>query len=812
MPSIRANRNHGSDAAAASPTVEIIEPSQPAFVRTAGDAVRAVEATVAFVAAVLIAAVFRGGLSGAERDVVHLADAVPEVLATILIALGQVVGIVGPVAVVIALVVIGRLRTMFMVALAAGAGAIAMFGVSSALSSEVALPGQLGELRAVAYPGARFLAGASAVLTVLASFLDRPWRRFGVGLIALAAFTRIASGADSPYDVAIAIVLGYLLGALILLVFGSPNRRPTGTAVVRALCSAGLDPARLEFLASGVRGSTTYCCVERNGNRHFVKVFPPDRAEADRLVQLYRRLRLRDAVNEQPFSTLRRSVEHEALVALYAADRGVPTADLTALAEVNPGGMVLAFEHLGGEHLQGKGKAIDDDTLCRLWEVVVQLQRAGIAHRDLRLAHVIRDDDGRPKLVDFGYGEIAATDLQLRTDVAELLCSSAIEVGAPRAVHAAVSVLGRDTLGASLSVLQPLALRTETRKALGEREGLLDELRSEVQHATGIDEVSYEELARFKPRTIVGMAVFALALYALLPRFAEVSDIGRTLADAKWQWLVPLLFSQGVTYIGAGIAMAGSVPDRVPMLPMMRAQVAAAFVDVLAPASVGGMTLNTRFLQRRGVDSGVAVAGVGLNALGGLVAHLLLLGVFLLWVGSATSVETELTSEPAPSSSPVGTIVLVAVAVMAVAGLLLALPFTRRMVVRRVAPLLAQAKTGLVELAKRPRKIAMLIGGSTVVTLGFLGALVCSIEAFGGGVSIAHIGVAYLIASSVAIVAPTPGGLGAVEAALIAALTGLGMSSDKAVSSVFLFRGVTFWLPVVPGWLTFHLMQRNGEI
>ncbi len=773
---------------------------------------RAAEATVAFVAAVIIAAVFRGGLSGAESDVVNLADRVPETLKTILIALGQVVGVVGPMAVVVALVVIARMRMVLMVALAVLSGGLAMYGVSSLLSIEVVLPGQLGELRAVAYPGARFIAGAAAVLTVLSPFLDRPWRRFGATLIALAVFTRITSGADSPYDVAVAVVLGYLLGALILLVFGSPNRRPTGPAIVTALRGAGLDPVKLEFLAPGVRGSTTYCAEERDGGRRFVKVFPRDRAEADRLVQLYRRLRLRDAVNEQPFATLRRSVEHEALVALFAADRGVPTPALVGLAEVEPGGMLLAFEYLGNGSLEGQGAALDDGTLRALWRLAAQLRAARLAHRDLRLAHVIRGDDGQPQLVDFGYGEIAATDIQLRTDVAELLCSTAIEVGASRAVTAAVEVLGAEALGESLPLLQPLALHTSTRKALADREGLLEELRAEVQHATGIEEVEYEELARVRPRTIVGLAVFALALYALLPRLAEVSDIGQTLADAQWQWLVPLLLAQGITYVGAGIAMAGSVPDRVPLLPMMRAQVAAAFADVLAPASVGGMTLNTRFLQRQGVDSGVAVAGVGLNALGGLVAHVMLHGVFLLWAGSFSQVEVEVGGGAEGDSPSAAIFVIVAVGIVAVAGLLLLLPPVRRMVARRVVPLLTEAKAGVVELARRPRKIAMLIGGSAIVTLGFLGALLCSIEAFGGDVPAARIGVAYLIASSVAIVAPTPGGLGAVEAALIAALGGLGMSSGEAVSSVFLFRGVTFWLPVVPGWLTFHLMQRKGEI
>ena len=60
--------------------------------------------------------------------------------------------------------------------------------------------------------------------------------------------------------------------------------------------------------------------------------------------------------------------------------------------------------------------------------------------------------------------------------------------------------------------------------------------------------------------------------------------------------------------------------------------------------------------------------------------------------------------------------------------------------------------------------------------------------------------------------APTPGGLGAVEAALVAALTGFGMKSGPAVSAVLTFRLATYWLPTLPGWFTFRWMQAHEEI
>ena len=46
------------------------------------------------------------------------------------------------------------------------------------------------------------------------------------------------------------------------------------------------------------------------------------------------------------------------------------------------------------------------------------------------------------------------------------------------------------------------------------------------------------------------------------------------------------------------------------------------------------------------------------------------------------------------------------------------------------------------------------------------------------------------------------------EAALVAALTGFGMASGAAVSAVLTYRLITYWLPVLPGWLSWNLLRR----
>jgi undecaprenyl-diphosphatase len=74
------------------------------------------------------------------------------------------------------------------------------------------------------------------------------------------------------------------------------------------------------------------------------------------------------------------------------------------------------------------------------------------------------------------------------------------------------------------------------------------------------------------------------------------------------------------------------------------------------------------------------------------------------------------------------------------------------------------------------------------------------------------IGAVYLAAAALAAAAPTPGGLGAIEAALVAGLTGVGMQPGPAVSAVLLYRLATYWLPVLPGWLCWRSLQHRGYV
>jgi uncharacterized protein (TIRG00374 family) len=141
-----------------------------------------------------------------------------------------------------------------------------------------------------------------------------------------------------------------------------------------------------------------------------------------------------------------------------------------------------------------------------------------------------------------------------------------------------------------------------------------------------------------------------------------------------------------------------------------------------------------------------------------------------------------------------------------------ALPAGRRLLRARVAPAINQVLPQLLQMAQHPRKLAQGIGGTLLLSAAYIGCLAVCVRALDGSVPIASVAVVYLTGSAIGSLVPTPGGLGAVEAALSAGLTAAGLPAAVALSSVLLYRLLTFWLPVPIGWVALRYLERRQAL
>jgi undecaprenyl-diphosphatase len=538
-----------------------------------------------------------------------------------------------------------------------------------------------------------------------------------------------------------------------------------------------------------------------------------DRSE-NRLEQLWRSVRVRGWIHDRPYDTVQRRIEHEALAQRTAGDAGARVAPVRGIVASHHGSVGLLEDRVDATPVAAliahpatraaSAAVIDRALVVDMWRQVQALHHDRIAHRNLDLESIWVTADGRAVLRGFDGAAIAATDRDLALDRAQLLVSTALVIGAPAAVEVAVSVLGARAVEAAVPYLQPLALPPPTRRAWRSNKEVLDTLRAVIVRLTGVEPAPLARLDRIRPRTAVSLAAFVGAFYFLLPQLGDVGETAEAASQANWWLLGPMLLGAAATIAFAALAFVASVPEPIPYLPALRMQVASSFVSRIAPANTGSLAVGVRFLQRSGFDPGPAAAAVGLCALAGFVVHLSLMGAFLLWVGS-----TEV-----GFSLPEADVLFIVIAVaLSASGLVIGLvPAVRR---RVLPPLVEQARnaaSSLADVLTDPLRVVGLVGGSTGITFSYILTLAAAVAAFDGGVSFPEIGAAYLVAAALGSAAPTPGGLGAVEGALVYALTGYGMSAGNAVSAVLTFRLITYWLPMLPGWFMFQQMQRRGEL
>ncbi|OMI87601.1 hypothetical protein BSZ07_25645 [Streptomyces sp. M1013] len=335
-------------------------------------------------------------------------------------------------------------------------------------------------------------------------------------------------------------------------------------------------------------------------------------------------------------------------------------------------------------------------------------------------------------------------------------------------------------------------------------EDLLTQIRHAVLRIRPQAPVEPARLERVRPRTLISFIAGAIGAYFLLTQLTHI-EFGPLISNAQWGWVAAAVLFSAASYVAAAMSLLGFVPEKVPFLRTVAAQVAGSFVKIVAPAAVGGVALNTRFLQRAGVRPGLAVASVGASQLFGLGCHILMLLSFGYLTG------TEKTPSLSPSRTVIAGLLTVAVLVLVVTSV----PFLRKFVVTRVRSLFAGVVPRMLDVLQRPQKLITGIGGMLLLTACFVMCLDASIRAFGDdstSISLASVAVVFLAGNALGSAAPTPGGVGAVEATLTVGLIAVGLPKEVAAPAVLLYRLLTLWLPVLPGWLVFNHLTRKEAL
>jgi glycosyltransferase 2 family protein len=822
-----------SPAAPGSPAAIHIEDRLESRVRIPTDLLRCLIALMEIALLAALALLARATANGAETDIV-LASRYLKVLLPILGFVAHLALLLLPVALAIR-VLVRRQPRRLVEALAAGGITVGLLLAANQLLRLHAAAGLYDVLTPVHSPGSPvpaldwYLSGLTAYVTVI-GLAGRPrWRAVFWLAIAFYGLASLVNEQTTVFSLLITVLLGIACGAGTRYLLGSMSERPSALEIAEALGTVDMPVVAMRRIMDARAETRKYAAMLRNGARLDVTVFDRDQQAADVFYRLYRRLRLRTQVSRSAPLTVERAVERRALLTYAAEDAGVLTPRLRALIRVGPEAAVLVNDSHGGTSLAELPSPPTDAQLARVWDAVLLLHSRRVTHRALTADRIllIGDDgttggaDGQPQglglpqhdgrrprapgtdvmLLEPGNGDVAASDLQLRLDLAQLLAELALLVGPDRAAASAREKVSGADLDAVARLLQPVVLYRSTRTAVRRHRDVLPALRKGLLASGPPGDTAPVQLERIRLRTLLTLVAAVFAAYILAGDLTK-KTLSNLVHHADWRFSLAALVLSVLTYVGATLELSGFVLERLNRTRTFLAQVAGSFVTLVTPAAVGGVALNIRYLRQSKVAPADAAASVGVSQVIVFGLHMVLLVIFAALAGSLH----DTTFRP-PDWTYIALAVLVAIILTA-----LAIPAGRKLLRSRLAPTIGQAIPRLLDVAQRPVKLTEGVGGALLVTAAYIACLAVSVKAFGGSLPIVAVAVVYLTGSAIGSAVPTPGGLGAVEAALSAGLTAAGLHGATAISSVLLFRTVTFWLPVPFGWAALNYLQRHDAL
>jgi uncharacterized membrane protein YbhN (UPF0104 family) len=292
--------------------------------------------------------------------------------------------------------------------------------------------------------------------------------------------------------------------------------------------------------------------------------------------------------------------------------------------------------------------------------------------------------------------------------------------------------------------------------------------------------------------------VVAAVVVVMIRERAMLAAGSRSVAGADLLWLAWAAAGTVLLWTAGTVSQLGSIPARVPVLRLFAVQFAGTFANHVLPGGTGGMAVNVRFLNRYGVPRAAAAGAVALNIAAGAVSHTALLVVAVLLAPASLLATFSYGSGLTAHLRGTGPLIAAGVAVL----VLLLVWAARRVARARWDGAVRQVSAQVAVLAavlRTPARAAQLWLGSIAVPVLHCLILYAVLRSLGGTVPVVEVSVAYLLASSVSALLPSPGGFGALDIALVGALVAVGAPAAAALATVLAYRLLTVWLPFLPG-------------
>lgn len=325
-------------------------------------------------------------------------------------------------------------------------------------------------------------------------------------------------------------------------------------------------------------------------------------------------------------------------------------------------------------------------------------------------------------------------------------------------------------------------------------------------------------------RILLG-AFFIAFVWLIVSQFTEVEKLARTLAQGQWQWVLAAAVLQVAYYLvftGTYQAAFYTLGIKRKLFELVPVTLGSLFVNVVTPtASTAGTALFVDDAARRGHSPARAATAVLLQLVADFSAFLLLLvvGMAILFIEHDLQIYEVISA----AILVLLTAVLAGVLLLGVwrPGAVASLLAWVQSSVNRVGGWFKRpdlldadwAHNNAVEFTaasqavfEQPARLARLLAITLLAYAVDLCSLYVIFLAFGQPIGFGPLVAGFAVGILFWIVSPIPQGIGLVEGMMALTYTSLGVPSETATIVSLAFRGLTFWLPLLLG---FVLIQRT---
>lgn len=314
-------------------------------------------------------------------------------------------------------------------------------------------------------------------------------------------------------------------------------------------------------------------------------------------------------------------------------------------------------------------------------------------------------------------------------------------------------------------------------------------------------------ITRKTPSLGLAIAFLLLAAFVVLTgaHFGTIENFLKLLREAEPEWLILAVIAQILTYISSGLLWHVAMKPsgyRLPIKSLARLSLEQLSVDQLIPTGgIAGNAVIARAMGRLGLPNWLAVKLVFIDIFAYHAAYtaVTLGSFFLLWLHHG--ITPVIISLVGIFFAFEFVVVSVIWAVANHRKIKLPRWITERKFVSRLLSILAsispqdELEKSLIVKASLFRLAIFLLDAVTLWVV---------IHSFGVAIEPTTAFIALVLGSVAGTLTLLPGGIGGFEAGSVALLTLLGISIEAALTATIVFRGLTLWIPLVPGLIFAH--------